>query len=99
MTIELTDEDLGLIQDWYLASAGESAHKPSNELFALIEKLHIPADDSDIWYPDPDDFISEWQHLAIAQIEAIAGYRLRHFESEEVTAARLAQPTPGRGIG
>jgi hypothetical protein len=58
-TFELSEKELQIIEGWYVAVAGESAHDRTFELFALLEKLNMKASHRDLWAPNPDNLISE----------------------------------------
>lgn len=87
MTIELTEADVQRIEDWYLASSGESAHSRDAEHFALLDKLDIHATERDLYFPNPEHTIEEARPSVIAEVEAIQAYRLRHPDYEEVIEA------------
>ena len=49
MTIELTPEEIEIIEGWYDSAAGESATDRDAPMFALLDKLSIHACQSDLW--------------------------------------------------
>lgn len=84
MTIDLSPEEIDMIADWYTSAAGESATSRDWEMFALLDKLGIHADPSDLCVPDPMDTYEEYRDDVYATIEAIKAYCDRHPDYEEV---------------
>ncbi len=89
---DLTPEEIETIESWYMASAGESAHNRTVDIFALLDKLGIHAVASDLYKPDPMDTIAESRHNRYAEVDAITAYRKRHPDYEEVIEAEEDQP-------
>ncbi len=92
MTFELSKKELGIIELWYCASAGESAHHRDDDLFALLDKLGIEAHGGDLWLPDIDHFTEEYRPTVEAHRKAILAYRARHPEMECVKEVEESQP-------
>jgi hypothetical protein len=92
MTIELSDDEREIIAGWYHSASGESATDIGDNLFALLEKLGIPADSMDLYMPNPDYFIKEARAKVRETIAAIRAYRLRHPDEEEVRRVNKSQP-------
>jgi hypothetical protein len=66
LSVELTDDEREMIADWYEVSAYECSNPRTNEMFALLEKLGIPA---------------HWMDLELdADNPAVRAYRQRHPE-------------------
>ena len=80
--LKLSAEEIEIIEGWYNASAGESAHDRDEALFALLDKLGIEAHQMDLYLPDPDDFIEEHRHVVNAHRTAISAYGKRHPEAK-----------------
>lgn len=78
MTIDLSPEEIEMLSLWYNSAAGESCGADTLEEFVLLEKLGIPANDMDLWEPDPESWTEAHRPVIIAQIAAIRAYKERH---------------------
>ena len=87
MIVELTENEILIVGAWYEASAGESAHDPSDELFSLLEKLGIEAVAMDLWLRSPEFGGTEAN-------QSISSYRRRHATDANVVQMEAEQPLP-----
>lgn len=82
MWLDLTESEIQIIQSWYRAAA-EYDSKPSEESFALLDKLEIPVDPDDLVKRPTDRFTEgAWKEGCIQEANkinaAIDGYLARH---------------------
>ena len=92
MILDLSKEEIEIIEGWYHAASGESATDKTEEDFALLDKLGIHATGMDLWIPDPAHSIESHRPAVEAKILAILRYRERHLDYEEVQDAIRDQP-------
>lgn len=92
MTIELSQEEIDIIECWYSSASGESRSAETAEQFSVLEKLGIDATRDDLNLPTETDWREDYRHVVRAQIAAIIAYRKRHPEMESVQSIEKDQP-------
>jgi hypothetical protein len=75
---KLTEDETNIIEGWYQAAASESKTSKTPEMFALLEKLGIPADGMDLLIPDVDHYHEQYREDAQKEADAIKDYLTRH---------------------
>lgn len=83
MTFELNPKEIELISMWHGSAAAESATEISDESFALLDKLGIAADDSELCLYPLSGVIESAQAERSAENEAVLSYIARHPERAE----------------
>lgn len=88
MNIELSPEEIEILNGWYLTAASESAGAETEEEFRLLEKLGIEASDRDLYPPTPEHWVESHRPAVLAQVAAINGYMERNPDLESVREAK-----------
>lgn len=92
VTIELSQEEIDIIECWYESASGESHGADTAESFAVLEKLGIDAAKHDLYLPNEFHSIESHRPVVREQIAAIIAYRKRHPEMESVQEIEKDQP-------
>ena len=79
MIVDLTDDEVKMINEWYGVASNESYTTPSDELFILLEKLDIQPESSDLMMPSLH-VKKEHRERFEKQRAAILAYKERHPE-------------------
>ena len=83
MIVDLSAEELEILEGWYQSAAGESCGADTDLGFRLLEKLGFDASDRDLCLPSPDHVVDDYRHVVEAEREAILAYLERHPERKE----------------